>query len=101
LPSQIPPSITAKRSPVRIIEFQPRSDHQFARPIRDRLHRFNGIHHQVDGHLLQLDPVTHRGQGLLQERCLSPLISLLLLRRVNPKSRRPNIAPDLIEKTEG
>jgi hypothetical protein len=23
------------------------SDHQFARPIRDRLHCFNAIHHQV------------------------------------------------------
>src|ERR1700692_1084465 len=27
-------------------------------PIRDRLHRFNTIHHQVDDHLLQLDPIT-------------------------------------------
>src|ERR1700730_15013959 len=36
----------------------PRSDHQFARPIRDRLHRFNAIHHQVNDHLLQLDPIT-------------------------------------------
>ena len=34
------------------------SDHQFARPIRDRLHGFNAIHHQVDNHLLQLDPIT-------------------------------------------
>src|SRR5437879_8154551 len=35
-----------------------RSDHQLARPIRDRLHRFNAIHHQVNDHLLQLDPIT-------------------------------------------
>jgi len=36
---------------------QPRSDYQSARPIRDRLHRFDAIHHQVDDHLLQLDPI--------------------------------------------
>src|ERR1700719_3447175 len=34
------------------------SDHQFAWPIRDRLHRFNAVHHQVNDHLLQLDPIT-------------------------------------------
>src|ERR1700722_1169423 len=34
------------------------SDHQFARPICDRLHRLNAIHHQVDHDLLQLDPIT-------------------------------------------
>src|ERR1700694_5311959 len=28
------------------------SDHQFAGPIRDRLHGLNAIHHQVDHHLL-------------------------------------------------
>src|SRR3982074_476034 len=35
-----------------------RSDHQFALPIRDRLHRFNAIYHQVNDYLLQLDPIT-------------------------------------------
>jgi hypothetical protein len=40
-----------------------RSEHQFARTIRDRLHRFDAVHHQIDEHLLQLDPVTkHRRQ---------------------------------------
>src|SRR6202140_5126605 len=34
------------------------SDRQFARPIRDRLHGFNAVHHQVDDHLLELDPIT-------------------------------------------
>ena len=34
-----------------------RSDHQFARPLRDRLHRFNAIDHEIDDHLLQLDPI--------------------------------------------
>ena len=34
-----------------------RSDHQFARPIRHRLHGFDAIHHQIDDHLLQLDPI--------------------------------------------
>ena len=39
-------------------------DHQLARAIRDRLHGFNTIHHQVDNHLLQMDPISHdRGQG--------------------------------------
>ena len=33
-----------------------RSDHQFARPIGDRLHGFNAVHHEVDDYLLQLDP---------------------------------------------
>src|SRR5260370_18841867 len=42
------------------------SDHQFARPIRDRLHGFNAIHHQVDDHLLQLDPI---GQGHGERGC--------------------------------
>ena len=41
-----------------------RSDHQFARPIRDRLHGFNAIHRQVDDHLLQLDPISQdRGKS--------------------------------------
>ena len=35
-----------------------RIDHQLARPIHGRLHRFNAIHRQVDHHLLQLDPIT-------------------------------------------
>jgi hypothetical protein len=34
-----------------------RPDHQFERPIRDRLHGFDAIHHQVQHHLLQLDPI--------------------------------------------
>ena len=34
------------------------ADHQFARPIHYRLHCFNPVHHQVDHHLLQLDPIT-------------------------------------------
>jgi len=38
------------------------SDHQFARPIRGRLHCFNAIHHQVNHHLLELDPITE-GHG--------------------------------------
>jgi len=38
--------------------FLTRSDHQFPRPIGDRLHCFNTVHHEVDDHLLQLDPVT-------------------------------------------
>jgi hypothetical protein len=42
------------------------SDHQFARPIRGRLHCFNTIHHQVNHHLLQLDPITE-GHG--ESRC--------------------------------
>jgi hypothetical protein len=33
------------------------SDHEFALPIRDGLHCFNAIHHKVDDHLLQLDPI--------------------------------------------
>src|ERR1700722_8645355 len=36
----------------------PRSDHQDARPLRDRLHGFDTIHYQVDDHLLQLNPIT-------------------------------------------
>src|SRR5882672_12119974 len=44
-----------------------RSDHQFARPIRDRLHCFNAIHHQVNDHLLQLDTIGQDyGQGRRQ-----------------------------------
>jgi hypothetical protein len=34
-----------------------RSDHQLALPIRDRLHRFNAIDHQIDEHLLELGPL--------------------------------------------
>jgi len=34
-----------------------RLDHQLAPPILDRLHRLNAVNHQVDEHLLQLDPV--------------------------------------------
>ena len=33
------------------------SDHQLARPICDRFHRFYAVDHQVDEHLLQLDPI--------------------------------------------
>src|ERR1700689_3058162 len=33
-------------------------DHQFARSVRDRLHGFQAIHHQIDNYLLQLDPIT-------------------------------------------
>ena len=37
------------------------------RPIRDRLHRFNTIHYQIDDHLLQLDPIGQDdGQGWRQ-----------------------------------
>lgn len=32
-----------------------RSDHHLARPIRDRLHGFNAVHHQIEDHLLQLN----------------------------------------------
>jgi hypothetical protein len=32
--------------------------HKFARLNRDGFHRFNTVHHQVDNHLLQLDPIT-------------------------------------------
>jgi hypothetical protein len=42
-----------------------RSDHQFARPIRDRLHRFDAVHDQVDDHLLQLDRIAEdHGQSV-------------------------------------
>ena len=34
-----------------------RSDRQFAWPIGDRLHRFYAVDHQVDDHLLELDPI--------------------------------------------
>src|SRR3984893_16525413 len=43
-----------------------RSDHQFARPIRDRLHRFDAVHHQIDDYLLQLDPI---GEDYGQSGC--------------------------------
>jgi len=39
-----------------------RSDHQFARPIRDGLHGFKPFIHKVDDDLLQLDPIT-KDQG--------------------------------------
>jgi hypothetical protein len=41
-----------------------RSDHQFARPSDERLHRFNAIDHQIKDHLLELDPICKdQGQG--------------------------------------
>jgi hypothetical protein len=40
-----------------------RSNKHVARPIRDWRHRFKSVHHQVDNHLLQLDPIAeHRRQ---------------------------------------
>ena len=32
-----------------------RSDHELARSIRDRLHRFDAVDHQIEDHLLQLN----------------------------------------------
>ena len=62
-----PQSVTLDQDALHLV--LTRSDHQFARPIRDRLHCFNTIHHQVDDHLLQLDPITQdRGQSRRQFR---------------------------------
>jgi hypothetical protein len=33
------------------------SECQFAPPIRDRLHRLDAVDHEIDDHLLQLDPI--------------------------------------------
>jgi hypothetical protein len=53
-----------------------RSDHQFARPIRDRLHCFHAVHHQVDDHLLQLDPIAQdHGQSGRQLRSQRYLVA--------------------------
>jgi RNA polymerase sigma factor (sigma-70 family) len=42
----------------------PRSDHQLPRPVDDRGHGLDGVHHEVENHLLQQGPVTeHRRQG--------------------------------------
>ena len=39
-------------------------DYQFARPVRDRLHRFHAVHDEIEDHLLQLDAVAeHLAQG--------------------------------------
>ena len=41
-----------------------RPDHQLARPVRDRLHRFNAVDDEVEDDLLQLDPIGEdQGQG--------------------------------------
>ena len=49
------------RSPSRSPEpggfVQMRSDGKFARPICDRLRRFNAVDHQIGNHLLKLDPI--------------------------------------------
>ena len=34
-----------------------RPDHQLARPVRDRLHRFDAVDHEIEDDLLQLDPI--------------------------------------------
>ena len=40
-----------------------RSDHQLAGTVGDGRHGLHPVHHQIDDHLLQLDPITeHRGQ---------------------------------------
>ena len=40
-----------------------RSDQKVAGSIHDSHHGFYSIHHEIDDHLLQLDPITgHRGQ---------------------------------------
>ena len=40
-----------------------RSDQKVAGSIHDSQHSFYSIHHEIDDHLLQLDPITeHRGQ---------------------------------------
>src|SRR3977135_3814336 len=41
-----------------------RSDHQFARPVRDRLHRLDAVHYQIDNHMLQLDPISEDGRWI-------------------------------------
>jgi hypothetical protein len=47
-----------------------RSDHQFARPVGDRLHRLDAAHHQIDEHLLRLDPIGEdRGKGGASSSC--------------------------------
>ena len=41
-----------------------RPDHQLARPVRDRLHRFNAVDDEIEDDLLQLDPIAEdRGKG--------------------------------------
>jgi len=40
-------------------------DHQFAWPIRDRLHRFDAVDHQIDDQLLQLDPIGQDHQSAI------------------------------------
>src|ERR1700683_4821827 len=58
-----------------------RSDHQFARPVADRLHGFQAIHHQIDNHLLQLDSITQdlgysRGQLRPQRHLVADQLTL-------------------------
>src|ERR1700754_1682365 len=56
--------------------FLTRSDHQFARPIGDRLHCFDTVHHEVDDHLLQLDPIAKNlGQSRRQFRSQRYLVA--------------------------
>jgi hypothetical protein len=70
-----------------------RSDHQFARPSDERLHRFNAIDHQIKDHLLELDPICKdQGQGWsefhLQRNSAAPQLML---------HQRDNFVNDVID----
>jgi hypothetical protein len=62
--TDIPKAAVPHRYQDLLCVVQLRSDHQFARPVGDRLHRLDAAHHQIDEHLLRLDPIGEdRGKG--------------------------------------
>ena len=86
-----PQSVTLTQTCVRVVLTG--SDHQVARPIGDRLHCLNTVHHQIDDHLLQLDPITEdRGQSRRKLRSQRyPVIDQLALHQ------RDGLLDDVVE----
>ena len=50
-----PQSLTVTRIWLGFLLVRP--DHQLARPVRDRLHRFDAVDDEIEDDLLQLDPI--------------------------------------------